>query len=492
MGIITSLAKESVQRQYRVLTKDELTFLIYRICKNTMAKWCFPLRNPEEVSQEEINKFLDDVDFRTKKIRMNFLSLQRSFDVPYDFYLRGIYRYAERLETNIGTNMDKVLFETVLGEIYGDDSKCISKLHMTVNQENYFSYTFNDTITSTFMDENTTDMMKAILSIYSKCKYGSIIVSSFEKKPKDQKEKQQGHRTIIYIENYNNILNVYYYDPHGSSKYSWSNEMKVYESIKNIFIGMKSVMSNFGITDIIFNKYESICLFGIQAMSFKYDIGMCQIYSSLWLYIVTKIIAESTKNRIQLPNTIDWLYLVDDYFIGQFNMKQRYNAILLFITKLFDFYATHNKNYAQELENYNAYLLANNPDELPKFEIPYETKPQDFVNEMEKYLVATARKGIIEKRKEEKEIARGIKPVITKKRVAEIPVDESYKQYKKRVKTQLKEEEEYDKSLRSYLPFSKKKLFEECSANSQCISGCCYKDDAQGISVCNESEACQN
>ena len=486
MGIIVSLAKESAQRQYRVLTKDELTFLIYSICKNTMAKWFFPFKKPEEVSQQEINKFLDDMDFSTKKIRMNFPYSQRSFDVPYDFYLRGTYRYAENLETNIGTNMDKVLFETVIGQIYGDDSKCISKLHMSINKENYFSYTFNNNITSTFMDENTTNMINAILGTYSKCKYGSIIVSSYDK------ENQNGHRTVIYIENSNNILNVYYYDPHGSSEYSWSNKMNVYDSIKNIFNGMKPLMKNFGIENIIVNKYESICLFGLQAMSYKYDIGMCQIYSSLWLYIVTKTIAESTKKNIQLPNTIDWLYLVDDYFIGQFNMKQRYNAVLLFITKLFNFYSIHNKKYLEELERYNDYLLNKNPEELRTFEIPYEAKPKEFVKEMEDSLVATAKKAIAETRKQEREIARGILPVRTKKRVAEVPVDESYKQYKKRVKTQLTKEEEYNKSIRSYLPFSKKKLFEECDANSQCLSGCCYYDEAQGISVCNENEACQN
>ena len=33
---------------------------VYNICKNVFAKWCFPNKNPEKVTQEEINIFLDN------------------------------------------------------------------------------------------------------------------------------------------------------------------------------------------------------------------------------------------------------------------------------------------------------------------------------------------------------------------------------------------------------------------------------------------------
>jgi hypothetical protein len=485
MGLFVSLAKESAERKYRILSKDELTLLIYNMCKSTMAKWCFPLRNPETVSQEEINKFLDNADFTIKKIRMNYPSLRRSFDVPYDFYLRGIYRYAEKLEENIGTNMDKVLFETVIGKLYGDDAKCISNLHMKANDNGVFDFTFNKTIKSNFFDSNTTNIMNAILSTYSKCKFGSIIVSSYGK------DNKSGHRTLIYIENTDNVLNIYYYDPHGSSEYSWSNKLNVFESIKIVFEGMKELMGNFGIKDIIVNKFETICLFGIQSLSYKYDIGMCQIFSSLWLYSVTKIIAEATKNNFILPKTADWIYLVDDYFISQFNAKQRYNAIILFVSKLFNFYVRNNPSYTKELEKYNDYLLKNNTDEIIEFEIPYETKSPEDIKEMEDYIVSVAKKGIAAKRKEEAEIERGILPVKTKKRIAEIPVYDEYEEYSKRVKKQKKKEEEYEKSFKSYLPFSKRPLFQECSSDSQCLSGCCSKSEFEGGSYCNEQSACK-
>lgn len=484
MGLATSIAKESIERKYRVLSKDELTLLIYKICKNTMAKWVYPLRNPEEVTQVEINKFLDTIDFSSKKFRMNFPSIQKSYEVPYDFYLRGLYRFAENLETNIGTNMDKVLFEKVIGQLYGDSAKCISKLDMREGQANYFKYTFNDKFSSEVIDEKTGDMAEAILDVYSKCKYGAIIVSSYEQ------SNQRGHRTLIYIENNNNVLNVFYYDPHGSSKYSWSNKYKVYDSIYKLFDFMRLVMDKFGIQDIVINRYDTICLFGVQAMSYKYDIGMCQIYSSLWLYNVSKIIAETTKNNIILPNKADWLYLVDDYFINEFNMKQRYNAVLLFVSRLFNFYAVNNKKYLAELEKYNNYLLDQNQKDFENFEVPYEMKSPDEIKEMDDYIVRIAKEGIAAKRKEEQEAKRGIKPVRTRKRIAEEPVDESYKEYKKRVKIQKKMEEEYDKSVRSYLPFSKRKLFEECSSSSDCLSGCCYKSEIDGQSYCNESQAC--
>lgn len=489
MGLFVSLAKESAERKYRILSKDELTLLIYNMCKSTMAKWCFPLRKPETVSQEEINKFLDNADFTIKKIRMDYPSLQRSFDVPYDFYLRGIYRYAEKLEENLGTNMDKVLFESVIGSLYGDDAKCISNLKMNLTDTGIFDFTFNKTIKSNFLDSNTENIMNAILSIYSKCKFGSIIVSSYDK------NNQKGHRTLIYIENTDNVLNIYYYDPHGSSEYSWSNKYNVYESIKIVFEGMKVLISKFGIRDIIVNKFDNICLFGIQSLSYSYDIGMCQIFSSLWLYNVTKIIADANKNNFILPKTADWIYLVDDYYISQFNSKQRYNAIILFVSKLFNFYAENNSSFAAELENYNDYLISTreNMEKLKSFEVPYKPKKisEEDRKETQDYIVSVAKKGIYAKRKEEAEIERGILPVKTKKRIAEIPVYDEYKEYSKRVKKQKQKEEEYEKSYMSYLPFSKRPLFQECSSDSQCLSECCSKSEFEGRSYCNEQSACK-
>ena len=51
-------------------------------------------------------------------------------------------------------------------------------------------------------------------------------------------------------------------------------------------------------------------------------------------------------------------------------------------------------------------------------------------------------------------------------------------------------EKEYQQSYASYLPFSKKPLFEECYFNFQCISGCCYKNEF-GESSCSEPSACE-
>jgi len=489
MGLFVSLAKESASRKYRILTKDELTLLIYRMCKNSMAKWCFPLRNPDTVTQEEINKYLDDVDFTAKKIRIEYPDLQRSFNVPYDFFLRGIYRYAEYLEENLGTNMDKVLFENVIGSLYGDDAKCISHLYMKKQKDSrLFDFIFNKTIKSNLFDANTGTIINAILSIYSKCKFGSIIVSSY-------RNDEEGHRTLIYIENIDNVLNIYYYDPHGSSEYSWSNKVNVYDTIKIFFEGMKGLAGNFGIRDIIVNKFENICLFGIQAISATYDIGMCQIFSSLWLYSVTKIIAEATKNNLILPKTADWIYLVDDYYISRFNAKQRYNALILFISKLYNFYAENTPSFTRELERYNDYLIRNQEKlaEISKFEVRYKPRKisDDERKETQDYIVKLAQEGIREARKEEAEMKRGIMPVKTKKRIAEIPVYlEESREYAKKVKKQKQKEKEYQQSYASYLPFSKKPLFEECYFNFQCISGCCYKNEF-GESSCSEPSACE-
>lgn len=521
MGIVASFKKEAIGRAYRNFTKDELTLMIYGICKNIVAKWCYPFKNPNEVSQKEINNFLDITDFNIKQIRTTYPDLKKTYDIPYDIYLRGIYRYAEKLETELGTNMDKVLFEKVIQKLYGDNASCINHLNISKkNGENMF--VFNKNIVTNLKDENIKVLANTILSIYSKCRFGAIIVSSYS--------EGAGHRTLIFIENINDVLNIFYYDPHGSNKLSWSNKENIYSKLYDLFtINIKPYISTYKIKDLVFNKYETICLFGLQAYSSKYDIGMCQIFASLWLYCVVKVITESTKNKVQLPSTSEWLYLIDDYFISQFNDKQRYNVILLFVAKLFNFYIRNNPNYLSELESYNKYLL--NTQKISEFEVPYETKPKEDIKESEEYILKVAREGILAARKQEKEeeeeqkrgfistsllptkrssskilkrnskqggfIASSLLPeqkskaIKRKSQEEEEKIENTYEQYSKKIKTQEKKEEEYLKSLKSRIPFiRKKKLFDECLYDSDCISSCCYWNDIDKVRYCNEADSC--
>jgi hypothetical protein len=69
--------------------------------------------------------------------------------------------------------------------------------------------------------------------------------------------------------------------------------------------------------------------------------------------------------------------------------------------------------------------------------------------------------------------------------------EETYEQYSKKVKTQQQKEEEYSKSLRGRIPFmTKKKLFEDCLYDSDCISGCCHWSDTEKMRYCNEASSC--
>lgn len=525
MGLIASYQKEVISRTYRTLSKDQLTMMIYGVCKNIMAKWCYPFKNPNEVSQKEINQFLDTADFNRNRVRVNYPDLKKTYDVPYDLYLRGTYRYAETLQTKLGTNMDKVLFEKVIGSLYGDSSACISTLYINRTDADDYTFVFNNNISTNLKDGNVDTFVKAILSVYSKCRIGAIIVSSYR--------EEAGHRTLLFIENINDVLNIFYYDPHGSNKLSWSNKQNIYNKLYEMFnVFVKPATSSTGIKDLIVNKYETICLLGIQALTSSYDIGMCQIFSSLWLYSVVKVIVETTKNNIILPLTSDWLYLIDDYFISQFDRKQRYNAMLLFVSKLFNFYIRNNANYLSELSEYNKFLLER--QKIENFEVPYDSKSKEDIKESEEYVVKVARKAIVETRKEEEEkkrqqggfIAESLLPpkrpstralkrnrkqgggfiaasllgreeeerAKTAKRKAQEESEveeETYEQYNKKVKTQQQKEQEYSKSLRGRMPFmTKKKLFEDCLYDSDCISGCCHWSDTEKMRYCNEASAC--
>lgn len=589
MGATTSIPTELIGREYRILTKDQLTFTVYNICKNIFAKWCFPLRKPEEVTQKEINNFLDVLNFNSKTIPMNFVvsyNDTKSYNIPYDFYLRALYRFSESVEDKIGNNMEKVFFEKVLKKTYGDTSTCINKLTMT-KIGNTFEYDFKNIITN-YNDAKKKDVIDSILSIYSKCRNGAIFLSSYKK------GELIGHRTIIFFENINNVLNVYYYDPHGSSGMSWSSEQNIYNGLVYFFEEMKPYMAKYNLTDIVVKQHQTMCLIGIQTYTTGYDIGMCQIFSSLWLYIIVKIMAKAKKNNIQLPETEKWIYLVDDYFISQFDRKQMYNALLLFMSKLFNFYTTENKDYSNELNNFNMFMFNRYRQSIDKFEVPYVlSTSSDDIKEMENYIVKLAQEGIEETRLDEiiddrvkkitdscvsdSRINYNIKLIISaelnkkdfkineairrlaikefneatktedvnitekrakriaievvrmlkikddykkiaiegivnakvyipnvikyilpsariikgKRRLEDYSKEDTYEEYEERVKKQKKEEEKYFQTIRGKIPlFRKKGMFEECEKSSDCLTGCCFYDEALRMSLCNESDAC--
>lgn len=373
-------------------------FRVHNICKNVFAKWCFPYKNSDEVTQQEINIFLDNLDYKNKFIRGSLPNLNKVYDIPQDYYLRGIYRLAESKENKIGLNIDNFFFDKVLTELYGSKDissicfpVCVKHMDITMMQDaphQVYEYKF-DNIRSNYNDSNKQKLIDAILSTYSKCRYGAIFLSSY------LYGNNIGHRTLIFFEYINNILNVYYYDPHGTIYNSWSSRYKIYDSLSIFFNEMKSSMKNHCITDIILKEYNTMCLIGIQSYASKYDIGMCAIFSSLWLYLVIKIIATSKQQNITLPDTTNWIFLINSYFTTHFTPKQMYNSVLLFMSRLYTIFTEENKNYKQELENYIEFLYLTDRTQLSKFEIAFSPKSSEEIKVRDEYLEAVKEHGYI-------------------------------------------------------------------------------------------------
>jgi len=514
MGLSSSLpsiTQEIVGRTYRVLTKDELTVKIYNLCKNIVAKWCFPFRDPNAVTQSEINNYLDQVDFHSRKFKVNYdthstyyKNQQRTFMIPYDFYLRGIFWYTEsnNNELNIGKNMDQVLFEQVLQTLYGDIALCVNKLKITKTDDEYL-YKYNKLNETNLSDGNESAFFNEILKTYTKCRYGVILVTSL------LKGENQSHRTLIFIENIENNFNIIYYDPHGSTSLSWSSELKIYDSIKDMFeIQSRPYLQTLNIQTIRVNEYTKICQLGIQARSSGIDIGMCQIFSSLWLYTTLKVILEASKSAVLLPSVENWIYLIDDYYISQFDKKQRYNVMLLFASNLYNYYVEkmqrEKENIIPLLENYHKHLIEKHQDKIIKYEVTYEPLiQQESKREMDTYIVKTAKEG---KKADEEEKKRLVAESLLsdkqkrqlgrKRRKEEMDYDKEeyreYEKFEKKIKEEEKKEEPYYKSIRSLIPFGiKKKIFEQCSSSSECLSGCCYYNDIDNQHYCLDKEACQ-
>lgn len=514
MGLSSSLpsiTQEIVGRTYRVLTREELTIKIYSLCKNIVAKWCFPMRDPSSVTQTEINKYLDQVDFQSRKFKVNYdthstyyRNQERTFMIPYDFYLRGIFWYTEsnNNELNIGKNMDQVLFEQVLQTLYGDIALCVNKLKITKTDDGYL-YKYNKLIQTNLSDGNESVFFNEILKTYTKCRYGVILVTSL------LKGENKSHRTLIFFENIENNLNIIYYDPHGSTSFSWSNKLKIFDKVKDIFeIQSRPYLQMLNIQTIRVNEYSKICLLGIQAYSYGIDIGMCQIFSSLWLYTTLKVILEANKSAVLLPSVENWIYLIDDYYISQFDKRQRYNVMLLFASNLYNYYVEkmqrEKENITPLLENYHKHLIEKHEDKISKYEITYERRiPEESKREMDVYIVKTAQKGKREFEEEEKRLKAESslsdkqKRILGKKRrKEEMDYDKDeykeYEKFEKRVKEEEKKEEPYYKSIRSLIPFGiKKKIFEQCSNNRECLSGCCYHNEIDNEHYCLDTETCQ-
>ena len=203
---------------------------------------------------------------------------------------------------------------------------------------------------------------------------------------------------IILLNYINNVLNVYYYDPHGTQGKSWSSEHKIYDFLSIFFNDMKISMNNYGITNIILKRYDIMCPIGIQSYSARYDIGMCQIFSSLWLYLVIKIIDTAKEQNISLPETDKWIFLINKYFTTNFNPKQMYNSLLLFISNKYTLFTQENKEnkeYKEELEKYIEFLFDTDRTALNNFEISFSPKSVEEIKERDEYLEAVVEKGHI-------------------------------------------------------------------------------------------------
>ena len=119
--------------------------------------------------------------------------MNKAYDIPQDYYLRGLYRFSEVKENEIGSSIDKFFFDKVLNNLYGNSSLCVKRMTMRIMKDTneVISYEFDDKIVSNYKDSNKEKLIDTILSSYSKCRYGAIFLSSIV---------ETGHRTIIFFE----------------------------------------------------------------------------------------------------------------------------------------------------------------------------------------------------------------------------------------------------------------------------------------------------
>lgn len=394
MGLILS-RKEYIGKKYRILTKDELTLSIYNKCKNIIYNIAEPGLDSRSLTQDQLNKKLDELDFKSRKVMVRYDTEagKELYEIDYDFYIRHLYRFSELKENRLSVSMEQVMYDKLLGKLGGVASTCVQNIGLIKKdkdvifkyknlEENIESKYFKQVVTSDF------------ISSFITCKYAIITVGI---------EGEEGkHRTIMFMENIDNNLTFFFYDSHGSGYMSYSYRAGFISYFQKIFKYMNDNKPE-NINSITFQAHETRCFYGMQSYTESYDIGMCQLYSSLWIYTVIKVIVDAHDNGVLLPPTSKWLYLVDEYYTTKLSTKQAYNALLLFGTFLFNIYSESYPKYVEELANFNSSLKKYYKIKKYKVEEESSSMTEEDRKEQARYYKETYDKGQEEYKKHVKE-----------------------------------------------------------------------------------------
>jgi len=453
MGLILN-KQYQIGRTYRILTKDQLTLALYNECKNIAAGLVFQdLREPSKVTQQEINAYLDKEDLSKRQVTIRFQELQEKYEVPLDFYLRLLYRSTK--SGSIVSDMETLLLQGVMGILQNNNLACVHSLYFLRNSKGSFYSEFKYGSNMVELTEGREKVFTHVfMNEFKDCKYG-VLRCTF------QVTDNESHRTILFFERVGEELVFYYYEPHGTGDMTFSEKYGAYDFIKKFVKDFNKYLPFAGVSQVRFVDKPDYCLRGLQAYA-RDSLGLCQIFSTFWTFMLLTIIARAEANMISLPSISEWYNLITEYFNVSFTPKQTYNIVLIFASKLYLFYTQNEPTYLQKIEEMSNRIR----NEIQKFKVTYDGPSLEELKDIEKRYTE------LEARVEPDDI--------------EIePDDSEYQEYERKVKEQqMKEKGKF--SL-----FRKRRLFEQCQISSDCESDCCYYNEDENIKLCQLKEYCK-
>lgn len=343
---------EYTNRLYRVSTKDHLTIQVYTLCKNIIEKILF--FNKLNVSIDEFHNEIISKDYRNRKLRLNLTD--NIYDIPLDFYLRSIILFIEK--NKLIDNLELFMMNKIFNVSQNISKQCLNNMKITIHTEivayiseqiSSYDVQYNGVSAPNMNESSFQTFAKNFILQNMNCEYNVIKLNIIEH------GKDIGHATVLFVENRDNEMNFFLYDPHGYAAASFTTRYNIHNFLEEFVnkLNESNLQQKIFNGVIKFKETNLSCLRGIQRYTNDYDIGLCSLFRLVWLYFVINITIElkkiSISNNVKIPKIEEWVYMIDEFFTTQLKPIEAYYVIILFTEYLINQYMTIDRRFIDNM-----------------------------------------------------------------------------------------------------------------------------------------------
>jgi len=471
---------EAIERNDKEII-DFINSIISLDCKKRLAKYRKISKIQNEISHKDKNeimpiitpvfenivfKFLESKKY-IKETGMRIVTDNRIYIVDYDYYLRSVY-YIIRNKFYAENIVEDLIFQS------GNNVECLYKddfiYYLGGNEYSYYDHgDTNMKIKIDYVGNTPSNVLDYIYYVIyknlTKCKDGFKLYSIY------RDGVSIGHRVIIYFENINDVITIYYYDPHGYES-NVSEELDMYKFFEFITECMNYISRTYNYKyKFKFEQFFSGCPIGLQTFSSSFDIGMCQTFTLFWLYNIVQI--KKFIRNIKYINDLPMSKIIpriEEYYSTKLTDYELYNLLISFIADFINEFLSKNEKVNKVLskrilDQLEREYANRGPKDTDRIKI-YNLKQKDVEAEQEKM---KKYKQLI--KDQDYKVKNRINFIINKQ------VEEQMKIYQ--------EEEERTKNKPG------RKLIDFCSYDIDCASECCSYSHKYKDKVCSPKLFCK-